>query len=91
MSALPVLPQPDARRLPDYAEVRDRVLRKFADDTRQRNTPESVADAVAAAVVARTPKLRYPVGAARSLSLLRRFIPSGMFEKTFRRQRLLEI
>ena len=79
------------QRLPDYAEVRGRVLRKFADDTRQGSTPESVADVVAAAVVATTPKLRYPVGPARSLSLLRRFIPAGMFEKTFRRQFLLEV
>ncbi len=79
------------QRLPEYTEVRSRVLRKFADDTRQGSTPESVADVVAAAVVATAPKLRYPVGPANSLSRLRRFIPAGMFEKTFRRQRLLEI
>jgi NAD(P)-dependent dehydrogenase (short-subunit alcohol dehydrogenase family) len=80
-----------AQRLPDYAAVRSRVLRKFADDTREGSTPKSVADVVAAAVVTTAPKLRYPVGPARSLSLLRRFIPAGMFEKTFRRQFLLEI
>ena len=79
------------RKLPEYAAVRSRVLRKFADDTRSGSTPESVADAVAAAVAAAAPKLRYPVGPARSLSLLRRFVPTGMFEKTFRRQFQLEI
>jgi NAD(P)-dependent dehydrogenase (short-subunit alcohol dehydrogenase family) len=80
-----------AQQLPDYAAARVRVLRKFADDTRKGSTPESVADVVAAAIAVTAPKLRYPVGPARSLSLLRRFVPAAMFEKTLRRQLHLDI
>ena len=55
-----------------------------------RAEPEEVAAAILEAIETGD-KLRYPVGPANSLSRLRRFIPAGMFEKTFRRQRLLEI
>jgi NAD(P)-dependent dehydrogenase (short-subunit alcohol dehydrogenase family) len=79
-----------AQRLEDYASVRNRVLRKFADDTRQGGTPESVAEAVLTAALATVPKLRYPVGAAKSLSRLQRFVPAGMFEKSFRQRFALE-
>jgi NAD(P)-dependent dehydrogenase (short-subunit alcohol dehydrogenase family) len=80
-----------AQRLEDYAPVRSRVLRKFADDTRQGGAPESVAAVVLAAALASAPKLRYPVGAARSLGLLRRFVPAGMFERSFRQRFALEM
>jgi len=79
-----------APRVPEYAPVRARVLQKFADDTRQGGTPEGVAEIVLAAASAAAPKLRYPVGAAKSLSLLRRFVPAGMFEKSFRHRFGLE-
>jgi NAD(P)-dependent dehydrogenase (short-subunit alcohol dehydrogenase family) len=79
-----------ARKVSEYASVRSRVLRKFADDTRHGGSPEDVADVVLAAVSATAPKLRYPVGQAKSLSRLRRFVPAGMFEKSLRRRFALE-
>jgi hypothetical protein len=42
-------------------------------------------------LAAESPDLRYPVdGAAKSVSRLRRFVPSRMFERSFRRQFLLD-
>src|SRR5437762_1110154 len=38
------------------------------------------------AATATTPKLRYPVAAARKLSLLRRLVPSATFARSLRKQ-----
>ena len=49
--------------------------------------PEVVADTVVVAATASRPKHRYPAGkAARQISVLRRFVPAGMFDKSLRKQ-----
>jgi RND family efflux transporter MFP subunit len=45
-----------------------------------------VAEAVWNALTAKSPRLRYPVGKGVALSRLRRFVPAGMFDKSFRKQ-----
>jgi short-subunit dehydrogenase len=79
-----------SQHLPAYTSMRARVLQRFAEDTEHGDRPESVAAAVLVAASATTPKLRYPVGAAKSLSRLRRFIPATVFEKSFRHRIALE-
>jgi hypothetical protein len=48
--------------------------------------PRIVAEAVYQAVTAKLPRLRYPVGKGVAFSRLRRFVPAGMFDKSFRKQ-----
>jgi NAD(P)-dependent dehydrogenase (short-subunit alcohol dehydrogenase family) len=80
-----------AQRIPACALVRTRVLQKFAESTERGARPEEVAETVVMAASAESPKLRYPVdGAAKSVSRLRRFVPSRLFEKSFRHQFLLD-
>ena len=45
-----------------------------------------MAEAVWNALTAKSPRLRYPVGKGVALSRLRRFVPAGMFDKSFRKQ-----
>src|SRR5207247_10718940 len=45
-----------------------------------------VAEAVWNALTAKSPRLRYPVGKGVALSRMRRFVPAGMFDKSFRKQ-----
>jgi len=73
-----------SQRLPAYAAVRGRMLQKFAEETERGGSAEDVAAAVLEAASASTPKLRYRVGQAKSLSRLRRFVPERLFDKTFR-------
>jgi NAD(P)-dependent dehydrogenase (short-subunit alcohol dehydrogenase family) len=81
-----------AQRIPAYDVVRDRVLQRFAENTERGARPEEVAEVVFEAASAESPDLRYPVaGAAKSLSWLRRFVPSRMFERSFRHRALLDI
>jgi NAD(P)-dependent dehydrogenase (short-subunit alcohol dehydrogenase family) len=80
-----------ARHLSVYASLRTRVLQRFAENTVHGDRPEEVAKAVLEAATEESPKLRYPVdGAAKSVSRLRRFVPSRLFEKSFRHQFLLD-
>jgi hypothetical protein len=37
-------------------------------------------------VTAASPRLRYPVGDGVKLSRLRRFVPAGMFDRSFRKE-----
>ena len=79
------------QRIPAYALVRTRVLQKFAESTERGARPDEVAEAVVMVASAESPKLRYPVdAAAKSVSRLRRFVPSRLFEKSFRHQFLLD-
>jgi hypothetical protein len=48
--------------------------------------PRLVAEAVYHALTTKSPRLRYPVGKGVTLSRLRRFVPAGMFDKSFRKQ-----
>ena len=45
-----------------------------------------MAEAVWNALTAKSPRLRYPVGKGVALSRMRRFVPAGMFDKSFRKQ-----
>jgi NAD(P)-dependent dehydrogenase (short-subunit alcohol dehydrogenase family) len=73
-------------QIPVYAEEKKRLI-AFADRAvEQGDDPRLVAEAVWTALTARSPKLRYPVGQGVSLSLLRRFVPAGMFDRSLRKQ-----
>src|SRR5206468_9760132 len=48
--------------------------------------PRMVAEAVWNALTAKSLRLRYPVGKGVALSRMRRFVPAGMFDKSFRKQ-----
>ena len=51
------------------------------------DSPEVVADTVVLAATASSPKRRYPAGkAAKQISVLRRLAPSGLFDKSLRKQ-----
>jgi hypothetical protein len=51
-----------------------------------------VADAVLKAVTDARPRRRYTAGnRARQVSLLRRFVPAGMFDKSLRQQMRLPV
>jgi hypothetical protein len=45
---------------------------------------------VVTAASAATPRLRYPVGKAKSLRRLRAFVPAGIFDRTFRHRFALD-
>lgn len=51
------------------------------------DAPAAVAETVVKAAKATVPKVRYTVGKmARRVSLLRRFVPAGAFDKGIRKQ-----
>ncbi|MET3712294.1 short-subunit dehydrogenase [Sphingomonas trueperi] len=70
-----------------YAEARANAQALMRDVMVQADPPELVAAAVLKAATARAPRHRYTVGkVARQVSLLRRFVPEGAFDKSFRKQ-----
>jgi short-subunit dehydrogenase len=69
-----------------YAEERKRVNELVEQSVEQGDDPRIVADAVCQALTAKSPRLRYPVGKGVALSRMRRFVPAGMFDKSFRKQ-----
>ena len=75
-----------AARLDIYAEDRAAVERAWDRKVRNGSDPKDVAEAVYHAVAARSPRLRHPVGEAKTLSLLRRLVPAPMFAQSLRKQ-----
>lgn len=69
-----------------YAEERKRVTEMAQQNIERGDDPRMVADAAYEALTAKSPKLRYPVGKGVALSRMRRFVPAGMFDKSFRKQ-----
>jgi short-subunit dehydrogenase len=69
-----------------YADERKRVTAATLQNIERGDDPRLVAEAVWNALTAKSPRLRYPVGKAVALSRLRRFVPAGMFDKSFRKQ-----
>lgn len=69
-----------------YADERKRVTAAMLKNIERGDNPRLVAEAVWKALTARSPRLRYPVGKGRALSLMRRFVPAGMFDTSFRKQ-----
>jgi NAD(P)-dependent dehydrogenase (short-subunit alcohol dehydrogenase family) len=72
--------------LPVYADVRKRLITAAHQNIEQGDDPRMVAEAVWTALTAKSPRLRYPVGRGVALSRMRRFVPAGMFDKSFRKQ-----
>src|SRR6266581_574033 len=77
--------QPDAK-LDEYREVRTAQAKQMEALVESGDKPSVVADTVLKAALAARPKLRYPVGRGVALSRMRRFVPAGMFDKSFRKQ-----
>jgi short-subunit dehydrogenase len=69
-----------------YADERKRFTDAVQQNIERGDDPRIVAEAVWNALTARSPRLRYPVGKAVALSRMRRFVPAGMFDKSFRKQ-----
>lgn len=69
-----------------YAEERSRsegLMRKWVE---AGDAPQVVADAVVEAATAVKPRLRYPAGKqSRQTSLVRRYMPVGLFDRTIRK------
>jgi short-subunit dehydrogenase len=75
-----------AGEIPAYASQKARVLAAFHESEKKGTDPRAVANAIHTALTASSPRMRYPVGSGATLSLLRRFVPAGMFGKTLRKQ-----
>jgi NAD(P)-dependent dehydrogenase (short-subunit alcohol dehydrogenase family) len=73
-----------------YAEERKRVTAMTLQNIERGDDPRMVAKAVWNALTARRPRLRYPVGKGVTLSLMRRFVPAGVFDRSFRKQTQLD-
>ena len=69
-----------------YADERKRVTNTIQQNIEHGDDPRIVAEAVLTALTAKSPRLRYPVGKGVALSRMRRFVPAGMFDKSFRKQ-----
>jgi short-subunit dehydrogenase len=73
--------------LKEYDEARAGAAALIKQAVAIGDPPGVVADTVVAAATASRPKHRYPAGkTARQLSVLRRFVPPGMFDKSLRKQ-----
>jgi RND family efflux transporter MFP subunit len=69
-----------------YAEERKRLTEMARQNIERGDDPRMVAEVVWNALTAKSPRPRYPVGKGVALSRMRRFVPAGMFDKSFRKQ-----
>jgi short-subunit dehydrogenase len=69
-----------------YAAERQRAVELLEWEVERGDDPRIVAEAVWKALTAKSPQLRYAVGKGVALSRMRRFVPAGMFDKSFRKQ-----
>jgi short-subunit dehydrogenase len=69
-----------------YAAERKRLVETSNRNVELGDDPRLVAEAVWTALTAESPRLRYPVGRGVTLSRMRRFVPAGMFDRSFRKQ-----
>lgn len=78
--------------LKDYEQARAGALALVRDVMPTADPPEVVAKAVVRAAIARRPRRRYTAGkVARQISMLRRFVPAEMFDKSLRKQMRLPV
>jgi NAD(P)-dependent dehydrogenase (short-subunit alcohol dehydrogenase family) len=78
--------EPDSP-LKEYQQARADARALLRDAMTTADPPEVVAKAVLLAATAARPGRRYPTGkVARQVSVLRRFVPSEMFDKSLRKQ-----
>jgi short-subunit dehydrogenase len=79
------LTRPD-RPLPVYVSVRQRQEALMREWIETGDAPEVVADTVVKAATVAVPKRRYPAGKqASQVSMLRRFLPEGMVDRSLRK------
>ena len=69
-----------------YADERKRLNDLVEQSIENGDDPRLVAEAVWSALTAKSPRLRYPVGKVIALSRMRRFVPAGILDKSFRKQ-----
>ena len=81
--------EPDAK-LDEYREARAAVGKRLTELIADADQPGVVADAVVKAATAPHPKLRYTVGGASRLQLLRRFAPAGLVDAGIRKDLRLD-
>jgi short-subunit dehydrogenase len=78
--------EPDSK-LDEYREVRAALEKRFKELVEAGDEPGVVADTVLKVASAARPRRRYPSGKiAQQVSVLRRFAPSGIFDKSLRKQ-----
>lgn len=78
--------EPDTK-LKDYDQARAGAHALVQDAIPKGDPPELVADVVVRAATDRHPRRRYTAGKiARQISLLRRFVPAQMFDKSMRKE-----
>ena len=83
--------EPDAK-LKEYDQARAGTQALLRDVMLKADPPELVADVVVTAATDRHPRQRYTVGKlARQISLLRRFVPEKMFDKSLRKELRLPV
>ncbi|MFE0755847.1 oxidoreductase [Inquilinus sp. NPDC058860] len=83
--------EPDAM-LADYDKARADSSALARDMVSTGDDPKVVADVVLKAATDARPRRRYTAGkVARQVSLLRRFVPAGMFDKSLRKQLRLPV
>ena len=69
-----------------YAAQKARAMEVVQQSVKTGTDPRAVAAAIHTALTAASPRLRYPVGGGGKLSLLRRYVPAGMFASSIRKQ-----
>ncbi|MCI0537886.1 MAG: oxidoreductase [Verrucomicrobiales bacterium] len=69
-----------------YADERKRLTDALQQNIESGDDPRKVAETVWCALTAKSPRLRYPVGKGVALIRMRRFVPAGMFDRSFRKQ-----
>lgn len=78
--------------LKEYEQARAGARALVQDAMTTADPPEIVAEAVVLAATAARPRRRYPTGKiARQISVLRRFVPAGMFDRSLRKQMRLPV
>lgn len=76
-----------ANNIEDYAAARARVGTEISSRIAAGDEPALVGTAIADAIVAKRPRLRYLVGSgAGLLARLRTFLPAAAFDRGFRKQ-----
>jgi hypothetical protein len=76
-----------ARTIADYAPARQRVAAAMQRMLAAGDDPSLVAEAIARAVRAPKPRMRYPVGkGAGMLAALRSFFPASLFDRSLRKE-----
>ena len=75
------------RALDAYVSARTRSGALMREVMKTADSPEIVAERVVEAATTTSPRLRYACGRmARQVSILRRFVPERMFDKSLRKQ-----